>query len=459
MYPGSLTGSVALIRQTLHDAKWHAQNSDVAAKGNAVPPLPSESLSALRSVVEGKQEVLFALQHEFDAFLANNLADEFNLTYTLLGNGTEYRRLNEIAALNKPIVVPVDFPNRPDLSSPDQIENISLRTLMDWEQAPTNPRRLLQAGIPISITMNGVTDGNTFFRNIQKAIKQGLTEEEAFAALTNSAVLAPGGYANLQLFDGELLDPERTLRDIWINGRRHNIERDHLPSGSNNYELTVGKDTLTATLDRDDNRFLLSTNEGKKISIRKTTLTSDGITGIIDTTPLGGTGWGQLILVAVGDSLTGSVTMSDGSRLVLNGRPIDAIAKTSNGEIYTGWMKIGSYKMEVSLSLPSGESTTPILKSSDFELTLKEFTRSETGELSAWFERSDGSRRDFVATIEGDEIRGELTGGKRETTLHLVLGNSPPDYLDKLPGAPQELPIPFGAYGRFESPTKQDIRF
>lgn len=458
VYPGSLTGSVALIRQTLYDAKWHAQNSNVASKGSAVPPLPSDSLTSLYSIVDGKQEVIFDMQHEFDAALAKSVAEEFNLSYSLLGNGTEYRRLDEVASLNKPIVVPVNFPKRPDLSSPDQIEAVNLRTLMDWEQAPTNPRRLLRAGVPISITMNGIDDSKTFLRNIQKAIKQGLSEEEAFAALTDSVVLTAGGYANLQLFDGELLDPDRTLRDVWINGRRHQIERDNLPAGSSDYALHVAGGVVTATIDRDDNRLSLRNEDDKKISLRKTTMTRDGITAVIDTQPLGGTGWGQLVLVAVGETLSGSITMSDGSRFVIHGKPIEAANITADGESYTGWMKIGSYKMEITLSIPSAGGT-PLLRSDNFEMTLQDFSKTKSGELSAWFERSDGSRRDFLATIEGNEIRGELTGGKRETTLHLVLGTSPPPEVGEDNLAPQDLPIPFGAYGRFAPPSKQDIRF
>ena len=464
-YPGSLTGSVALVRQTLHDATWHAQNSAVAQKGHVVPPLPSASFIALRGVIEGKQHILFDLQHESDAFRAQHLADEFNLEYTLLGTGTEYRRLDEIVALHRPLVIPVDFPKRPDISTPDQLESVSLKTLMEWEQAPTNTSRLHQAGVPFLITMHGVNNNKSFFRNIQKTINSGLEESDVLEALTGSPAIgknqiAIGAFANMQLVDGEFLDPDRTLRDLWINGRRHRIERDTLPAGASSYELTIGSVILHAEIDRDNKRFSMTDAQGNRVKLRKSEITVDGITAMIDTQTIGGSGWGSLLIVVAGESLSGSVMFSDGSRIAVHGKPADSTTQGQHGRQYTGWMDIGSSKIEMTLEVPTQEGGSAILRSKRTEYTLNDFSiDAKTGQLTAWFERPDSSRRDLTGQIEGDEIRGTVTGRDHTSELHLVLGDTPPPLDENQSDPPQELPVPFGAFGRFELPAQQNIRF
>jgi hypothetical protein len=65
-YPGSLMGSIALVRQTVLDARWQR---DALAKYQENPkglerPVANESLSALRPILDGKQRVLFRTRDE-----------------------------------------------------------------------------------------------------------------------------------------------------------------------------------------------------------------------------------------------------------------------------------------------------------------------------------------------------------------------------------------------------------
>ena len=46
-----------------------------------------------------------------------------------------------------PIILPLRYPRTPDVSTISKAENVDLKELMAWEQAPTNPRRLEQAGV------------------------------------------------------------------------------------------------------------------------------------------------------------------------------------------------------------------------------------------------------------------------------------------------------------------------
>ena len=470
-YPGALCGSVALMRQTLYDAVWHAHNVEVANQGFAVPPMPSLAFTALRDVVEGNQNVLFDLNHESDVYRARDLSEEFGFDYALLGCGEEYRRTKEIAKLGKSIVVPVDFPKRPDVSTPDKIDNLSLRTLLDWEQAPTNPKRLMNEGIPVAITMDGCNNGKTFLKNIQKSIEKGLTEEEALAALTvvpasllgmegRLGTITEGSFANLQLIEGDILDPDRTLRDMWINGNRHRLDRDRVPTGASSYVLHIGEDRIEANIDQEKERFSLADQDEKRISLRNTEINRDGVTATMDATSIGKNGWGSLILVVVGDHLSGSLTFANGERIVVHGEPSDEYHEEQTGTKYTGKLDVGPTKLDISIVLPENEDGIAVFSVGSNDKTINEYSFDDySGKFIGWIESRDGSRRDLDATLDGDELHGTLTGGPTDSTLHLLLGDEPPEELEDEQFVIKPLPVPFGSYGKFAPPSKEDIRF
>ena len=52
----------------------------------------------------------------------------------VVGAGDEYQRLGAIAEAGHPMVVPLRFPGKPDLSSVSGVEGVSLEDLQAWEQ-------------------------------------------------------------------------------------------------------------------------------------------------------------------------------------------------------------------------------------------------------------------------------------------------------------------------------------
>jgi len=237
-YPNSLMGSVAQIRQTLLDAQWHAACHRVYAQhplGNE-PPLPSEALDALGKVIDGSQPVLFDVRDEVAALRAARIMREFSLRGVILGSGTEFARLDEIVALGVPFLLPLEFPRKPTIDDASQAEQVSLREMQMWEQAPTNPRRLMQAGVHVALTTHKLRDRGSFFAALQKSIQQGLTEDQALASLTTVpakllgidgvvGTIQPGKIANFILVEGSLFDSKPKIRDVWVSGRRHEITK------------------------------------------------------------------------------------------------------------------------------------------------------------------------------------------------------------------------------------------
>ena len=282
-YPDSQMGAIALLRQTLSDERWQRG----ARQGGAtIPPnaldglLPWRGVDGLASATPVKDArlqsppavpLLFDCGDELQVLRAMKVAAEFSRAPVILGSGSEFKRLAAIEAAGKPVFIePLNFPKAPDVAGVGKAEAVDLRELMTWEQAPTNPRRLRQAGIQVALTTARLRDRGEFAGNLKKAIRHGLSPADALAGVTTvPAMLAGAGdlgqvkegmRANLVIADGDLFaaadrkvgdekpksdgaKPEEPkegdakaedgakggdkkdakIRDVWIDGVRHEI--------------------------------------------------------------------------------------------------------------------------------------------------------------------------------------------------------------------------------------------
>ncbi len=147
-YPNSPMGATALLRQAFYDARWYREAWD-NYRANTQLPRPETNLD-LQTLSDAMLRDTFVIDapNERMAIRAESLANEFALKVILRGSGREYRDLPSIIHLNRPILVPVDFPDSPNLKSPQAREDVTLQELMHWDLAPENPARLAGAGAP-----------------------------------------------------------------------------------------------------------------------------------------------------------------------------------------------------------------------------------------------------------------------------------------------------------------------
>lgn len=264
-YPGSQMGAIALIRQTLLDAQWRDADLSHFTRNAASRsrPAPADALDALvRGMKEGRP-LFFTINDELEALRAHKIAREFDRAAIIAGSGGEFRRLDAIAALGSPLVVPVNFPDAPKISSHADEEATDLNTLLFWDQAPTNPRRLLDAGVTFAITTDRLRNRNDFRKNMALAIERGLSADAALAALTVTPAeilgvagkvgrVAPGYSANLVVVDGDLFDTKSTLRDVWVDGRRYEINAAKAESIDGEWAMSrAGEAVISLTLSDD----------------------------------------------------------------------------------------------------------------------------------------------------------------------------------------------------------------
>jgi imidazolonepropionase-like amidohydrolase len=237
-FPISPMGSIALLRQTFLDADWYEQQSP--------KPFTDESLAAWIALRPLPQ--IFETGDWLSTLRADKVGDEFGVQYIVRDTGDAYKRIDAIKATGASLIVPLTFPEAQDVEDPFAADRVSLADLKHWEMAPGNLAALEQAGITFAITSGG--DAKQFWKRLRKAVKHGLSEQQALAALTTvpaamlrqSATLGrlqPGALANLIITSAPLFDEEMAIEENWVAGDRYVVER-HTEDRSGLYALTVG---------------------------------------------------------------------------------------------------------------------------------------------------------------------------------------------------------------------------
>lgn len=239
-YPTSLMGAIALIRQSYYDAQWYS-------KGGYLQEY-NISLDAITKQASLPQ--IFDAGDKQDQLRADKIAGEFGLKFILKGIGNEYERLEELKNIRCQLIVPLNFPDAIDLTDPYDALNASLHDLKHWELAPYNASMLQKAGIQFSITASDLKNKNDFWKNLRKAVENGLSESEALKALTITPAqqlkmdhligsLKPGMIANFIITSGNLFSKENTIYENWVKGVRYRIHDPELDDLRGNYTLSM----------------------------------------------------------------------------------------------------------------------------------------------------------------------------------------------------------------------------
>lgn len=259
-YPSSLMGSIALIRQTFYDAKWY-RDAQAAYQANPALERPehNDALEALIPSIDKTQTIVFDAGGVYNMLRVKAIADEFGLNVVLKGMGAGYKRLDAIAGLHLPIIVPVAFPEAPNVSTPEDEAQVSFADLKLWDQAPENPGRLEHAGVKFALTSFGLKDASAFLKNVRTAIKRGLSEQGALAALTvnpasicgvekSAGTIEAGKAANLVICSAPIFDEKAKIYSVWIDGKSYNVSPAPEMEPRGTWELKVMQGDIARTM-------------------------------------------------------------------------------------------------------------------------------------------------------------------------------------------------------------------
>ncbi len=248
-YPGSLMGMIALIRQTYYDADWLYNNKKSK----------EYNISLLSIIDNWGMPQIFEANDKLNILRADKVGDEFELQYIFKGKGDEYQRINEIKATEGKLIVPVNFHKPYDVEDPYDALLVNYSDVKNWELAPFNLGIIANSGIDFCITTSDLKDKKVFFKNLQKAIKSGLSEQDALKALTYNPAnfidqynkvgsLEKDKLANFIICSKPLFDKQNTIYENWIQGKKYVIKDYNKLDVTGTYDLNINGKIYTVNV-------------------------------------------------------------------------------------------------------------------------------------------------------------------------------------------------------------------
>jgi len=275
LYPSSQFGIIALLRQVNYDAQWYKQ----------LPPgyFHDEGIEAYTSNLVLPQ--IFEVTNKLEILRADKIGREFGISYIIKGGGDEYQALNDIKKAGNKLIIPVNFPEAPDVKDPYDAATVSYTALKHWELAPYNLSRVSAAGVPFAITSSDLRQRSSFLTNLRKSVKCGLPEAEALKALTVTPAAMVGSadlvgavkknmIANLLITSGNIFSDDCIIYENWVQGVPFRLVDLRIKDIRGTYSLNVDtakyKMVLSGTFDKPAVRLTYDSTE-----IRGATFTLD----------------------------------------------------------------------------------------------------------------------------------------------------------------------------------------
>ncbi|WP_374504862.1 amidohydrolase family protein [Flavobacterium sp.] len=324
-YPSSLMGMMALIRQMYFDMDWYK-------KGNS----ETKDIS-LEALIENQNLVqLFASEDKLNSLRASKIAKEFGINYILKGSGNEFERIDEIKKTNAKFIIPINFPEAYDVSDPIQANQMELKDLRFWNQAPTNPKVLAENGIVFALTTDNLKKLENFRTNLLKAVQYGFDATKALEALTtipasiigkNNEIgtLSNGSYANFIITSGDYFDKKTVIYENWVQGNRFVVNDMTIKDIRGNYDLVINNETFKWKISGEmtSPKSEITNADNKKLN-SKITIANQWLTTIIKPSDSLKTNFTRL------STYLGSTPILGGKAIVKDGKEVSWIAtKTS----------------------------------------------------------------------------------------------------------------------------------
>ena len=276
IYPASQFGIIALLRQVNYDAQWYRQ----------LPPgyFHDDGLEAYNDNLSLPQ--IFEVTNKLEILRINKIGNEFGINYIIKGSGDEYQTLNDIKKAGNKLIIPLSFPDAPDIKDPYDAASVTYTTLKHYELAPSNLSRVSAAGLIFAITSSDLKSRTSFLTNLRKAVKYGLSEAEALKALTYTPASFVGAsdlvgaikenmIANFLITSGNIFDDDCVIYENWVQGTPFRFVDLRIKDLRGTYDLKIDtiqyKMVLSGTFDKPVIKLTIDSTEikGATFSLEK----------------------------------------------------------------------------------------------------------------------------------------------------------------------------------------------
>lgn len=265
VYPGTLFGVTAFIRQAFEDARHRGAVVEAHTRDpqRLTTPVYDPDYAVLREVLAGAVPVYFAADDAAGILRALKLSDEYGFRPIILGGDEAWKVAAELERRKVPVLVSVDFdkPRRWDPEETEPLDAAALREKADVEDRYANAGRLARAGVRFALTSGGNGD---LLEGARKAVEYGLDEKAALAAMTATPAqlygiphvvrLEAGLPATFIVTAGPLLGEETRVAYTFVEGYREEGAKPGAAAGSAEDAVELGG-TWDMTIDADGERI------------------------------------------------------------------------------------------------------------------------------------------------------------------------------------------------------------
>ncbi len=266
VYPNSLLGVFAALRQTLLDAQRYREAQQIYERSPRGTRRPDQnrSLAALFPVLDGTMPLVMYADREREISRAIDLAQEFKLRAMIAGGMEAEKLAARLRDAKIPVLLSVNFPRRTTAAMPEA-DPEPVRVLRERVEAPKTAGRLVAARVPFAFQSGGLASMADFSANLARAIENGLARDDALRALTiwpaeilgvadRLGSIEAGKIANLTVTRGDLFDRNPRVVHVFIDGRQVDLRPATPPvegrssTGTWTLNLNLGSGDIAVTL-------------------------------------------------------------------------------------------------------------------------------------------------------------------------------------------------------------------
>jgi len=327
-YPGSIMGTMALLRQLYLDADWYA-------KGNSkTKDLSIEALNKNKNLVQ-----IFSAGSRANGLRADKVGDQFGIQYVILGGGDEYERINEVKATNAAYIIPIDFQDAYDVENVYLTQSLSLSDMRAWNQGPSNPKVLADNNVTFAFTTHELKSPKAFKAKLMQAIEYGLSKEKALEALTTTPAkllgkesvighLKKGAYANFLITSGDLFDKKTTIHENWVQGTQTVINNMNKKDVRGDYEFSLAGESYKMTLKGELSKLSSEITSDNKKRGSKVSYNDDWLSIALTTKDSTKQEFIRLVAnVTQGKNLNGKALFPNGNEMTFYAKKLDSESK------------------------------------------------------------------------------------------------------------------------------------
>jgi len=344
-FPGSLMGTIAYIKQMLHDAdRYDADQAAYAKNMKQRRPQYDRAERIINRAMRSGNPVLLPGNDPAEMGRTIAIAEEFKLKAVLYGGQRAYEAGEMLGTKKYPVLVNLRWPEKQRDADPEAEE--SLATLRFRANAPSSPAALQKAGVKFAFYSGGITAPADIVKAAKKSIDAGLPADAALRAFTLSAAeilgvadvlgsIEPGKIANLVVTDGDIFNERTKVKMVFVDGALYETREPERPAERPAGNLT-GQWTLT-----------FRSPQGEQPGSANLTMAPDGtVTGTVTSqvgTSTVSSGW-----------LSGNrfnITLS----LTMGGQSTEAVLSgTLEGNTIKGTVSFGPASIEFTGTRPGG---------------------------------------------------------------------------------------------------------